>query len=314
MFVTIRSGQIRIYASGAVGAALLSTTTVASMHATGEAGLMGVAIDPAFATNGFVYVCASRDDPTWMNQVLRYRASGNTLTFDGFVIRNGMAANNIHDGCRIRFGADGKLWVTMGDANNSATAQDPNSLNGKVLRVNTDGSIPTDNPVLPGATARTAAYTMGHRNPQGIAFQPGTNRAFEIEHGAGTHDEINVLVAGSNYGWPTHEGPVGQAGFVDPAWSSGASTIATSGGTFVTGTVWGSREGSLFVATLKESDLRRFSVSGTTVTAAETLCNGKYGRLRSVVQGPDGALYLTSSNGTNDRIIRLSPGPTTSCS
>jgi glucose/arabinose dehydrogenase len=313
MFVTIRSGQIRIYASGAAGAALLSTTAVTSMHATGEAGLMGIAIDPSFASNGFVYVCASRDDPTWRNQVLRYRASGNTLTFDGYVIQNGIAANTIHDGCRIRFGFDGKLWVTMGDAANSANAQDPNSLNGKVLRVNTDGSIPTDNPILPGATGRTAAYTMGHRNPQGITFQPGTGRAFEVEHGEGTHDEINVLVAGANYGWPSEEGPTGRAGFVDPVWSSGSVTLATSGATFVTGTAWGTRDGSLFVATLKESDLRRFSVSGTTVTAAEVLCNGKYGRLRAVVQGPDGALYITTSNGSNDRIVRLAPGPSTTC-
>lgn len=313
MFVTIRSGQIRIYASGATGAALLSNTTVAAVHATGESGLMGIAIDPAFATNGFVYVCASRDDPTWMNQVLRYRASGNSLTFDGYVIQNGMAANDIHDGCRIRFGADGKLWVTMGDANNSANAQNPNSLNGKVLRVNTDGSIPTDNPILPGAAGRTAAYTMGHRNPQGITFEPGTGRAFEVEHGANTHDEINILVAGANYGWPTVAGSDGPGGFTDPAWSSGAVTLAMSGGTFVTGTAWGSRSGSLFVATLKESDLRRFTVSGNTATAAETLCNGKYGRLRAVVQGPDGALYITTSNGTNDRIVRLAPGPTSTC-
>jgi glucose/arabinose dehydrogenase len=227
MFVTIRSGQIRIYASVAASAALLSTTAVASMHATGESGLMGIAIDPAFATNGFVYVCASRDDPTWMNQVLRYRASGTTLTFDGYVIQNGMAANDIHDGCRIRFGADGKLWITMGDANNSANAQNPNSLNGKVLRVNKDGSIPTDNPILPGAAGRTAAYTMGHRNPQGITFEPGTGRAFEVEHGANTHDEINILVAGANYGWPTVAGSDGPGGFADPAWSSGAVTLAT---------------------------------------------------------------------------------------
>jgi glucose/arabinose dehydrogenase len=313
MFVTIRSGQVRIYASSAVGAALLSTTNVAAVHASGEAGVMGIAIDPAFATNGFVYVCASRDDPTWMNQVLRYRATGNALAFDGYVIRNGMAANTIHDGCRIRFGPDGKLWVTMGDGAVSSRAQDPNSLNGKVLRVNSDGSIPTDNPILPGASARTAAYSMGHRNPQGIAFQAGTGRVFEVEHGEGTHDEINIITAGANYGWPTHEGPVDQEGFVDPAWSSGSVTLATSGATFVNGTAWGSRDGSLFVATLKESDLRRFTVSGTTVTAAEVLCNGKYGRLRAAVQGPDGALYVTTSNGTNDRIVRLAPGPTTNC-
>jgi glucose/arabinose dehydrogenase len=304
MFVTIRSGQIRIYASGAAGAALLSTTPV-SVHTSTEAGLMGIALDPSFSSNGLLYVCASRDDPDWKNQVLRYRASGNTLSFDGYVIREGMAANHTHDGCRLRFRADGKLWLTMGDADDSTAAQDPNSLNGKVLRINTDGSIPADNPILPGAAARTAAYTMGHRNPQGLAFQPGTAAIFEVEHGADTHDEINILVGGANYGWPVAQGPDGPGGFADPAWSSGSTTIATSGATFVTGSSWGSWEGSLFVATLKESDLRRFVVSGTTVTAAETLLDNKYGRLRSPVQGPDGALYITTSNGPDDKIIRL---------
>jgi glucose/arabinose dehydrogenase len=306
MFVTIRSGQIRIYASGAAGAALLSTTPV-TVHTSTEAGLMGIALDPAFASNGLVYVCASRDDSGWKNQVLRYRASGNTLTPDAnfYVIRNGMAANHTHDGCRIRFGPDGKLWVTMGDADDSTASQNPNSLNGKVLRINSDGTVPSDNPILPGASARTAAYTMGHRNPQGITFEPGTGRVFAVEHGAGTHDEINVLAAGANYGWPTYEGPVGQPGFTDPLWSSGGVTLATSGATFVNNTAWESWDGSLFVATLKEADLRRFTVSGNSVTAAETLLDNKYGRLRTAVQGPDGALYITTSNGPDDKIVRL---------
>lgn len=269
---------------------------------------MGIALDPAFATTGLLYVCASRtDEGEWRNQVLRYRVTGTTLAFDSYVIRAGMGAATIHNGCGVRFGADGKLWVTMGENGNAKLAQDPNSLNGKVLRVETDGSVPADNPLLPGATKRTAAYTMGNRNAQGLAVQPGTGAMFEVEHGATTHDEINLLRAGANYGWPTQEGPGGTAkGFVDPLWSSGTVTLATSGGTFVSGPQWGEWSGSLFVCTLKDQDLRRFRVTGTTVAPAEILLDQKYGRLRTPVLGPDGALYLTTSQGSGDRIIRVS--------
>lgn len=307
MFVTERGGNILVFEGGAPNARRLSSTLVPQMRAMGEAGLMGIAVDPGFAMNGLLYVCASRtDEGEWRNQVLRYRASGNTLTFDGYVIRTGMSAATIHDGCRLLFGADGKLWVSMGESGNAKLAQDPNVLNGKVLRVETDGTVPADNPILPGAAKRTAVYTMGHRNPQGLAVQPGTGAMFEVEHGATTHDEINLLKPGANYGWPIQEGPGGTAkGFTDPLWSSGGVTLATSGGTFVTGPQWGGWSGSLFVCTLKEQDLRRFQVNGTTVVPREILLDQKYGRLRSPVLGPDGALYLTTSQGSGDRIIRL---------
>ena len=307
MFVTERVGNILIFESGALNARRLSNTAVPQMRAMGEAGLMGIALDPAFATNGLLYVCASRtDEGEWRNQVLRYRVTGNTPAFDGYVIRIGLAAATIHDGCRVRFGADGKLWVTMGENGNAKLAQDPNVLNGKVLRVETDGTIPADNPTLPGATRRTAAYTMGNRNPQGLAVQPDSGLMFEVEHGATTHDEINILEPGKNYGWPIQEGAGGAAkGFTDPRWSSGSVTLATSGATFVTGPQWGDWSGSLFVCTLKEQDLRRFRVTGTTVVPQESLFDQKYGRLRSPVLGPDGALYLTTSQGSGDRIIRV---------
>lgn len=306
MFVTERPGNVLIFESGAPNATRLGQFAVPDMRAVNESGLMGIALDPGFAQNGLVYVCASRTvGGEWRNQVLRLKASGNTLALDGVVIGDGMRANRIHDGCTLRFGPDGKLWVTMGESGTGALAQDPNSLNGKVLRVNGDGSIPADNPIMPGAAARTAVYTMGNRNPQGLAFQPGTGRVFEVEHGANTHDEINLLEAGANYGWPLAEGPDPRRRFKDPLWSSGPSTLATSGATFVHRAQWGTWSGSLMVATLKESDLRRFAVDGTTVTPAEILFDRKYGRLRTPVLGPDGALYVTTSNGSGDRIIRI---------
>ncbi|MSQ37856.1 MAG: PQQ-dependent sugar dehydrogenase [Chloroflexi bacterium] len=317
MFVTERAGNVLIFASGAPGAARLANVAIAQVVQNGESGLLGIALDPDFATNGLLYLCATRNDGGTQNQILRYRTSGNALALDTVLVRGMRAAGN-HDGCRLHFGPDGKLWATMGDAGNTALAQDPNGLNGKILRLNTDGSVPADNPILPGAQARTVAYSTGHRNPQGIDFQPGTGTPFAVEHGENDDDEVNVIRPGANYGWPITRQSGGAArGFVDPAWSSGSVTFATSGGAFVTGPAWGAWTGSLFVATLKDTTLRRLAVNGTSVTSAEVLYRGKYGRLRAVVRGPDGALYLTTSNrdgrgspvGADDRIVRIAAGP-----
>ncbi len=309
MFMTERIGNIVMFESAKPNAKRAAVMMVPNVHAMGEAGLMGIALDPDFAANGFLYVCASRmDGADWRNQILRYRATTDAISFDAYVIRSGAQASSVHDGCRLRFGPDGKLWATMGDDGNGRLAQDPSSLNGKVLRMNTDGTVPADNPLLPGATARTYAYSMGHRNPLGLTFQPETGALFEIENGATANDEINVIAAGKNYGWPDQEGFGGTAkGFVDPIWTTGSVTYATTGATFVTGDRWGPWSGSLFLVTLKEQDLRRFAVNGTTVIPKEVLLDQKYGRLRSVVQGPDGAIYVTTSNGSGDRIIRVAP-------
>jgi glucose/arabinose dehydrogenase len=309
MFMTERMGNIVMFESAKPNAKRIGFMKIPDVHSMGEAGLMGIALDPDFATNGFLYVCASRmENGDWRNQILRYRAGTDSMTFDSYVVRSGPQAAAIHDGCRLRFGPDAKLWVTMGENGNGRLAQDPSSLNGKILRVNGDGTVPSDNPILPGAAGPTYVYSMGHRNPQGLATQPGTGVIFEVEHGATTNDEINVLAPGKNYGWPDQEGFGGMAkGFTDPIWTSGAVTYATSGATFVTGDQWGAWAGSLFVATLKEQDLRRFAVNGTTVVPKEVLYDQKFGRLRSVVQGPDGALYVTTSNGSGDRIIRIAP-------
>ena len=314
MFVTERVGNVLVYASGAPGAAQLANNGVASIHAEGEAGAMGIALDPAFATNHFVYVCASRDDGGWLNQVLRYRDVDSTLVFDGYVIRTGIYAGGNHDGCRIRFGPDGKLWVTMGEVGNTSFSQNPNALNGKVLRVNPDGTIPNDNPILAGAFGRTAAYTMGHRNPQGIAFQPGTGLPFTSEHahytdratGAHSHATVNLLRPGLNFSWPNGAGP----GFTPPAWQSFDNPyVAVSGDTFVSGTQWGAWNGNLFLAALAGTMLLRLEpqADGTFKTGG-VLFTGTYGRLRAAVQAPDGTLYLSTDNGT-DRIIRVTPTP-----
>ena len=303
--------------------------TIPSVRAEGESGLMGIAVDLAFASNRFVYVCASRQiGGEWLNQLIRYTVTTTGSWTSGVVILGAqnsateMNANTIHNGCAVEMDRFGKVWVTMGDANNAISAQNPNDYNGKILRVHRDGGVPSDNPVMPGASARTHVFSMGHRNPQGIAFQPNPNRVYAAEHGPSTDDEINRILGGANYGWPCFTGdntpgPGGAGCNPDPAaysgavWESNSPTLASSGLTFADGTPWADYDGSLFVAQLKESDLRRhvLSADGTTTTGAalgEVFFNQTWGRLRAVVRGPAGQLFLTTSNGGNDRVIRVS--------
>ena len=311
MFVTERPGRIKVFASGAVNAPLRRTFTIPNVRAEGEAGAMGLALDPRFASNGYLYVCVSRTDGgQWRNQVLRYRVTtGSSFAFNRYIVRTGMRASSNHNGCAAEFGRDGKLYVSMGDAELSADAQNPALLNGKILRLNPDGSIPSDNPVLPGAAAPSAVFSMGHRNVQGIAIQASTGRKYAAEHGPDVHDEVNLLIGGSNYGWPGLRGPEGEAGFRDPCWSSGPSTIATSGAAFARGANWGDFQHQLFVTTLKEQDLRRFTITpdGRVCREGAIYADGAYGRLRAITPGPGGALFISTSNGSGDRIIRIRP-------
>ena len=174
MFVTERPGTISVFESTAKMAKRIAMAQVAGVRAMGEAGLLGLALDPDFASTALLYVCVSRTDQgEWRNQILRYRLSGTTLMLDGVVMRAGIAAAGVHDSCRLRFGPDRKLWIATGDAGQGALAQDAASLNGKVLRINVDGSVPDDNPTLRGQSAPGPVYAVGLRNPGGIAFQPG---------------------------------------------------------------------------------------------------------------------------------------------
>ena len=336
MVVTERAGKIRVYASGSPGAALEKTVTVPSIRVqtdtgvAGEGGLLGLAVDTDFASHPYLYVCASRDyagSGGWVNEVLRYRIGSTTGSWSGpTVILSDMAANKYHNGCALEMDDDGHLWVGMGDAQDPALAQDRHSLSGKILRMTRTGGVPSDNPQIvdaSGVPSRDLVFTMGHRNPQGIAFEPGTGRVYSVEHGPNVDDEVNLLAAGGNYGWPCFTGvatpglapevcqgpggePADPGDYLPPAWASGAPTIATSGGTFVNGEQWGGYQGDLFVATLKDQDLRRFDVdTGGSLSGPETLFDQEFGRLRAAVQGPGGHLYTTTSNGV-DQVVRVS--------
>jgi len=336
MLVTEREGRIRVYASATPDAELLSTTTLPDVRAEGEAGVMGIAVDRDLAANPYVYVCASLDtdgadgDEPWHNELLRYllRPDGQ-LRFKDAVFAEPMVAAVHHNGCAVEMDASRHIWLTMGDGNVSAAEvnppQDPNSLNGKVLRLNADGSVPRDNPILPGATGRSAVYSMGHRNPQGLAIR-ADGLILAAEHGTDTDDEVNRIVAGGNYGYacwsgtanpgPAQQGSAGArcgpaSDYLPPLWASGNPTLATSGAVFLPDEGWGSWGGSLIVSTLKEGDLRRFELSDDDqrLTLVETLLDQESGRLRAVVIGPNGALFISTSNADgDDQIIRVEPG------
>jgi glucose/arabinose dehydrogenase len=308
MLVTERIGRVRVYASGEPDAELLSTATVPDVRAELESGLMGIAVD-----GDAVVVCASRDPgDDWKVELLRSTLAddGSLSPFEPLPIGDTTGAAR-HQGCAVEVDAADHLWLTIGDANLPAgenPAQDPDRLNGKALRLELDGSVPADNPF------GNAVYSLGHRNPQGLAFA-ADGAVWEVEHGTDENDEVNVLQPGGNYGYPCFTGrdtvgpiPDGcgpASDYLPPAWASGSPTLATSGATFLTGDVWGDWEGNLIVSTLKEEDLRRFSVSGGSLTLEETLLDRRFGRLRAVVIGPDGALYVSTANGGDDRILRV---------
>ena len=313
MFVTERWGRIRVVRDGALLDAPFAEIDV---WAHSEAGLMGIALDPDFADNGRVYVCYTYIDeergPT--NRIARL-TDDDGVGVDHTVIFDGMPGARNHNGCRIRFGPDGMLYVTMGDAQNPDSAQDPASLSGKALRLNPDGSVPDDNPI-----AGNPLYTLGHRNPQGIDWHPETGEAFITEHGPSDNDEINVLVAGANYGWPEVRGESDVAAFAEPL-TTYTPTLALAGATFYTGGPlplhW---TNSFFFTTLKEQHVRRLALAtgpdgAWTVVGDEKLLEDAYGRLRAIAQGPDGYLYVTTSNRDgrgspgrfDDKVLRIVP-------
>jgi glucose/arabinose dehydrogenase len=269
---------------------------VVKVQASGESGLLGMAVDPKFRRNHFVYLY--RTTATG-NEVLRYRYSRGRLTGARVIVR-GLRAGEIHDGGRLRFGPDGALYITTGEAGDGQLAQDPNSLNGKILRVRDPR----------GGAVRPEIVSLGHRNVQGLDWQPGTDQLYVTEFGPDAHDELNKIVEGRNYGWPQFEGKDGPT----PAVIDWVGIIAPSGATFVrkSGSQW---TGNLLVACLRGAQLRRIVFDGDTVTSDESLYEGKYGRLREVVEGPDGAIYLLTNNtdgrgsprAGDDRIIRVVP-------
>lgn len=306
IFISERSGRIRVVERGQLQPEPWMTLDVAT---TGEAGLLGLALDPQFGQNRFVYAAYTYRTGifTLRNRLVRMREESKTGkgVLDKILIDDLPGASN-HDGGRVKFGPDGKLYWTVGDAQTTRYAQDLKSLPGKILRVNSDGSVPADNPF-----PSSYVYSYGHRNPQGIAWQPGTGRLYSTEHGPSgfqgcCRDEVNFIEAGKNYGWPESRGDESQPGTVPPVIHAGTSeTWAPAGATFVSQGPWAN---SLLFTGLRGQTLYRVQFDAADPLKAHTFERHffrRFGRLRDIVEGPDKRIYLLTSN----RDGRGSPGP-----
>jgi len=310
---TERGGTIRLLDLSAGSHRVIGRINVAHV---GEGGLLGIA---TWGPEPKVYTYYTARSPDESGQLVNRVHLWDDITFrDGAVIIDNIPGASIHNGGRIKIGPDGKLYATTGDAAVMESAQDPRSLAGKILRLNLDGSVPIDNP-FPGSPI----YSLGHRNPQGLDWHPETHQLYSTEHGPSGergltgHDELNRILPGGNYGWPEVIGAPGIKKFQDPMYHSGNSTWAPSGCGFAKGQLLGDWSNNLFFAALRGEHLHRVVIdeSNESVAYAEKLYQGVFGRLRDVVQGPDGYLYILTSNRdgrgvprqNDDKILRIKP-------
>lgn len=258
----------------------------------GEGGLLGIAVQ-----EGWLYAYSTAADE---NRVQRFALSGSPGSIelgDPEMVLSGLAAATNHNGGRIAFGPDGMLYVTVGDAGERESAQDPRSLSGKILRIAPDGGMPEDNPVV-----GSPVYSLGHRNPQGLAWDDrGTMYASEF--GQDTWDELNVIEAGGNYGWPEVEGVGDRGTFIDPVQQWAPDAASPSGIAIA--------DGAIFVANLRGERVRRVPLGD--LSASTEFFPGEYGRIRDVAVAPDGALWVLTNNTDgrgrpatgDDRVIRI---------
>ncbi len=291
--------------------------TIPEVDSSGEGGLTGVAVDPAFTKNRTVYLCYNSDSDV---RVVSMKLDGNASKLtNANVIVDEIPSNNSgrHSGCRVAFGPDGYIWIGTGDAADASNPQDPKSLGGKILRVKTDGS-PAPGNMGKGFDPRI--YSYGHRNTQGIAFmntKKNGSVGYSIEHGSDIDDEVNPLVKG-NFGWdpiePYVENDVPMTditkfpGAIRATWSSGDTTQAPSGASLIYGNEWKSWNGALAVAMLKEQHLKIFTFKDDGTIQKEFRVLEDRGRIRDAELAPDGSLYVTTDNGAaQDVVMRITP-------
>jgi glucose/arabinose dehydrogenase len=270
---------------------------VPGVNAVGEAGLLGLAVSPDFARDRtvFVYYTTDRD-----NRIASFRLGEDRLE----PVLTGLRAGSIHDGGRIAFGPDGKLYVGVGETGDTGLAQDRDSPNGKILRIEPDGSIPSDNP-FPGSPV----WTLGHRNVQGLAWDHA-GRLWATEFGQDETDEVNLIRKGHNYGWPIVEGRGDTRGgrFTNPKVTWSPTSTSSPSGAAIAGS-------TLYVGALAGQTLWRIPLRGTSAGRPRAMFRGRYGRIRTVVRAPGGRIWFTTSNrdgrgdpaAADDRILSFRP-------
>jgi glucose/arabinose dehydrogenase len=322
LLVTERPGRLRMVEKGRLLAEPVTGTPKTWNEQDG--GLLDVEVHPRYAENGWIYLSFAQPGPqdTSMTAVVRGRIRENRWVDEQAIYTPApelFGAENYHYGSRFLFDRDGRLFFSIGDRGQKDAAQDLGRPLGKVHRVNDDGTVPADNPFVGRAGAVPTIWTYGHRNPQGLSIDPVSGLLWESEHGPMGGDELNILEAGHNYGWPVishgiEPGITGTAheGMEPPIvyWNP---TIAPSGIHFYEGARYPKWRDDLFVTGLGGTALRRLEVKGRQVTHQEVLFN-RYGRVRDVVTGPDGLLYVALqlpgaklSSSTPGVVVRLVP-------
>ncbi len=318
LLVTERLGRVRIIESGKLRTE--PVFTVPDVEPTGESGLMDITLHPDFDANSFIYLVYSYNTDGKRVKVVRYKFAGGKFT-EPKVIVDGIPGAPNHSGSRCRFGPDGKLYVTTGDSTDWNLAQKLDSLAGKTLRLNDDGTIPIDNPYVSTPNARPETWSYGHRNAQGLAWQPGSGLMFQTEHGPSFFegkgsggDEVNIVEAGKNYGWSEIHHNEKRAGMESPLLEY-SPACAPGSGMFYNGTQFPAFGGNFFFGCLVGKRIIRVVLNGRDVVRQENLLENVYGRIREMEQGPDGYVYFSTSNRDgrgnaakdDDRILRLVP-------
>ena len=317
MIFTERAGRVRVFEGGKLRPQPLFT--VPDVEPTGESGLMSIVLHPQFATNHWLYLSYAYKGDGQRVRVVRYRETAQGLGERTVIVEN-IPAAQFHAGCRIRFGPDGKLYITTGDATQRDLAQRLDSLAGKTLRLNDDGTVPPDNPFVGQSNSRPEIWSYGHRNSQGLDWQKGTNLLFQTEHGPsgfdgpGGGDEVNIVERGKNYGWPVIHHNQSRAGMESPLLEY-TPACAPASGMFYRGSAFPQFTGNFFFGCLRGERIIRVVLDGRRVVSQENLLESKYGRIRDVAEGPDGYLYVSTSNrdgrgspaSDDDRILRLVP-------
>ncbi|MCP9492986.1 MAG: PQQ-dependent sugar dehydrogenase [Pyrinomonadaceae bacterium MAG19_C2-C3] len=326
MLIAERKGRVRVFENGKLRSEPLYV--VPDVEPSGENGLMGMTLHPRFAENGFVYLAYAYDGDGKQVKVVRLRERDGKWDEPKIIISE-IPAARYHAGTRLRFGADGKLYITTGDATNGDQAQRLESLGGKTLRLNDDGTIPNDNPFINHAqfpNARPEIWSYGHRNAQGLDFHPDTGMMVQTEHGPsfpldglrGGDDEVNIVERGKNYGWNKIRGDKKRDGMESPLLVY-KKAIAPASGMFYrlnkSETGFPQFRGDYFFGALKGESLIRIVFDGARVVGQERLLENKFGRIREVAESPDGTIYFTTSNRdgrgsptkNDDRVMRIVP-------
>lgn len=294
--VSERGGVIKRIAKN--GRRASTVARVPGVVEEGEGGLLGLAVSPTYAKDRLVYayLTAAGD-----NRIVRFRVTASTRSIRPQTVLTGLEKSQVHNGGRLAFGPDGKLYATVGDAGNTESSQDRGSQNGKILRMDPDGSVPSDNPF-----GGSRVFSLGHRNPQGLAFDKA-GRLWAAEFGQNTYDEVNLVEAGKNYGWPEVEGRGDTDGgkYTNPQVQWRTSESSPSGAAIV-----GTR---LYVAGLGGERLWTIPLRGARAGTAKASLVGRYGRIRAATAAPDGSLWIGTSNrdgrgevrSGDDRLLRL---------